>query len=248
MSQTVLLNNIQHQSTRVIASFSAELGDAVASVQVFPTEFIELQKEYAILFRKDADSNQFQATVLLGTEQNENVYLDATHPSGWAAFYVPASVARGPFMIGYQTQQEQGEAVKTPVVHIDMQHPKVNEQQGAELFLEQGGNSPYLQHISKLLEVLHQGIQMQSAMFTAFESCGLIEPVNINFELKSGEKRSLVGNYTINENALRNLSAEQLQQLNQQGFLSLAYAVVASTSNIGKLIERKNNQDSQTGE
>ncbi|QJR81317.1 SapC family protein [Alteromonas pelagimontana] len=243
MTQHVLLNNAQHQHIKVINQFHAQYGDNVAGAMVFPTEFVELQKEYPIVFRRDAETEKYQAMALLGIQQGENLYLDESLDSGWAAHYIPATLARGPFLIGFQTQQENGGTQKVPVIHIDMDHPKVNEQKGRALFLEHGGNSPYLEHVSTILKNMHQGIAANDAMFAAFNEYELIEPVNIEIELDNGEKSRLVGNYTINDSKLQSLNAEQLAKLHHAGFLQLAFAVVASMSNIRKLIEMKNRRD-----
>ncbi|NCP65289.1 MAG: SapC family protein [Paraglaciecola sp.] len=242
MSQHVLLNNIHHQHTRVITQFSHEYGDNIASVVVYPTEFIELQKEYAILIRQHADTEKFYATALLGFQQNENLYLDPKTESGWAAQYIPATIARGPFLIGFQRQQDDPEK-PSPVIHIDMQHPKVNELKGQPLFLAHGGNSAYLEYISKVLNMAHQGLTLNDSMFAVLSEFDLLESVNIEFDLATGEKRRLTGNYTINETKLRTLSPEQLQRLNNMGILALAFAVIFSMTNIRKLIDIKNRRD-----
>ncbi len=127
------------------------------------------------------------------------------------------------------------------MVHIDMDHPKVSEQQGQPLFLPEGGNSPYLEHISTRLLAIHQGVELASLMFSAFEQLELLEPLNIEFSLENGEKHRLLGNYAINESRLAALRGAELEQLHQAGFLALAYAMVSSISNIRHLIERKNN-------
>ncbi len=85
---------------------------------------------------------------------------------------------------------------------------------------------------------------MQETMFDVFSEFDLIEPIDINIDLKSGEKYQLVGNYTINENKLIALNGEQLEKLNKLGFLPLAYAVITSMTNIRRLsnVKEKNNQ------
>lgn len=241
MTKHVLLNNIHHQDTRVIAQFGQEYGDNQANVTVYPTEFIELQKEYPILIRQNPQTDKFFATALLGLEPNENLYLDPNSDSGWAARYIPSNIARGPFLIGFQRQQQDSEQA-TPVIHIDLSHPKVSEKNGQPLFLEHGGSSAYLDYISKVLNVAHQGISINDQVFNAFEQLDLLEPVNIEIDLNSGEKYRLGGYYTVNENKLQALSAEQLSQLNQAGFLQLAYAIIFSMTNIRKLIEIKNSK------
>ena len=64
--------------------------------------------------------------------------------------------------------------------------------------------------------------------------------VNIEFELSNGEKRRLSGNYTIQEERLAALTGSELQALSKSGYLQLAFAVVASMTNVRKLINLKN--------
>lgn len=240
MTNHVLLNNVSHQDLRVATGFSAEYGDNVSSALVFPTEFVELQKEYPILFRQSSGTQKYQATVLLGLSQGENLFLNPNAKSGWDARYIPAAIAKGPFLIGFQSQDPS--QTKTAVVHIDLDHPKVGQQNGYPLFLEHGGNSPYLEHVARVLDMIHQGVAVQELMFNMFSEMDLIEPVNIEIDLNNGEKYQLLGNYTINQEKLAALSGDQLEKLNKPGFLPLAYAVITSMTNIRKLTEIKNSR------
>lgn len=245
MTRHVLLNNIDHQNTRVIHHFSPEFGDNIPNTLVFPTEFIELQKEYPILLRKDDPQGPYQAVVLLGFAAAENLYLNNQHATGWDARYIPASIEKGPFLIGFQRTMGMQDEEPNAVVHIDMNHPKVSEQQGQQLFLSQGGNSPYLEHVSARLETIHQGSKLAPVFFSALEQLELVESVTIEFALQSGDKIRLLGNYCINEQRLATLPADALAKLQQSGFLALIYAMVFSMGNIRHLIERKNSLQSQ---
>lgn len=237
MANNVLLNNVSHQDLKVLARFGAEYGDNVGSVLAFPTEFVELQKEYPILFKRNKETEKYQSIALLGLNQDENLFLNPEVASGWSANYIPAVVAKGPFLIGLHAQ-ESGNA-RSPKIHIDMDNPKVGHEEGYPLFLEHGGNSPYLEHIANLLKIIHQGIAAQNLMFNVFAEMDLIEPVNIDIDLHDGEGYRLMGHYTINEEKLATLSGDQLQKLSKLGFLPLAYAVVASITNIKHLTEKK---------
>ena len=241
MTRHVLLNNIDHQDTRVIHYFGPEFGDNLHSALVFPTEFTELQKEYPILLRKDDPQGSYQAVALLGFAAAENLYLNDQHATGWDARYIPASIEKGPFLIGFQRSMGMQDEMPKAVVHIDMDHPKVNTEQGQQLFLSQGGNSPYLEHISARLETIHQGSKLAPVFYKALEQLELVEPVTIEFALHNSEKIRLLGNYCINEQRLATLPAEALVKLQQSGFLALIYAMVFSMGNIRHLIERKNN-------
>lgn len=239
MANTVLLNNLAHQDLKVVTRFGSEYGDNISSALVFPTEFIELQKEYPILFRKNSDSQKFHATVLLGLSQGENLFLNPTVKAGWDAHYIPAVIAKGPFLIGFRSDSDKN---KVPVIHIDLDHPKANAEKGYPLFLEHGGNGPYLDHIGSILKIIHQGIAVQDAMFNAFVALDLIEPIDIEIDSNTGEKHRLVGNFTINEEKLVALNGERLEKLSKLGFLPLAYAVITSMTNIRRLTEIKNSK------
>lgn len=240
MAKHELLNNIKHQNTKVLPKFGAEYGDDIASVLVFPNEIIELQKEYAITFRK-TENGDYCTVVLLGLEKNENLFLQSDSPSGWNAHYIPAIVEKGPFLIGFQqSQQSQLEENAQPVIHIDVEHPKVSESEGQPLFLEFGGNSKYLEYISGKLQLIHQGMSIEKQMFKTLLELDLLEPCSIEFPLKNGEQCRLTGNHTINQDKLNALSDEALGQLHRAGILPICYAVIASLSNINRLIDAKN--------
>src|ERR1044072_4866376 len=102
MTTRPLLNNVDHHDLRVIVGHSAAFGDAINQALVFPTEFDAVQREYPILFRRDA-AEGLQAVALLGLDRDENLFLDE---AGWHARYVPAGQQRGPFPIGLRQDGE----------------------------------------------------------------------------------------------------------------------------------------------
>jgi hypothetical protein len=79
-------------------------------------------------------------------------------------------------------------------------------------------------------------------MYQRFEQLGLIEPVDLAIELQNGEKHRLHGNYTVSEEKLAALNADDLHQLHQQGFLQSAFLLINSLSNIERLVNMKNRQ------
>lgn len=240
MSKFIMLNNVEHQDLTVDPKFAAEYGDGVASVPTFVTEFIHVQKEYPILFRKDSETNEYQPIVLFGLQKDENLFLDPASPSGWKARYVPAVVARGPFIIGFKDEFVDGEEHKTPMIFVDSESPRLNQENGARVFMEMGGNSPYLDHISQVLQVIHNGVEANKKMFAVFEQCKLIDPVSIDIQLKNDDKHQVTGFYTVSEEKLSGLSEEKIGFLNESGYLFSAFMVAASLSNMQHLIDIKN--------
>jgi hypothetical protein len=236
MTNTALLNNIQHRDLRVIARHSAAFGDNVNQVAIVPTEFEAIQREYPILLSRAA-SGEYQALALLGLDQDENLFLDQ---QGWHARYVPAMQVRGPFLIGFQQQQAGAEPHREPMIHVDLDHPRVSRSEGEPLFLPQGGNSPYLEHITRVLRLMHQGLSVSGAMYAAFAELALIEPVAVQIALNDREQYKLADYYTIGAERLAQLGGANLERLHKAGFLRAAYFLVSSLQNINRLIELKN--------
>jgi len=237
MPRHVMLNNITHKDLRVITRYSAAFCDNVGTVMTVPTEFADLQREYPIFFRKDANTGEFISVALLGFAKDENLFLDES--GGWNAAYVPGVIARGPFLIGFQERQEGGDVQKEPVIHVDLDNPRVSSTEGEPVFLPQGGNSRYLDHIASILNGINLGLGVSKAMFAAFITADLIEPVKVEIKFNAEEQYNLLGLHTINQQKLASLDAETLHQLHRAGFLQGAFLVANSLTNVQRLIELK---------
>lgn len=236
MARYELLNNVTHKDLRVVMRFGREFGDDIGMVLAFPSEYAELQREYPIFFRKDRDSGEWQSVALLGFEQHENLFLQ---DGRWNAAYLPGAVARGPFLIGFQEQRIDNELRTEPVIHVDVEHPRVSFSEGEAVFLPQGGQSPYLQHIANVLRGIRDGTEFGTAMFATFDSMGLIQPVNLDVQLDDKHRVSVNGLHGIDRERLAALDAESLQRLNQAGLLEGAYLVLASLHNVRRLMAEK---------
>ena len=236
MTNTVLLDNVTHKDLRVKTGYSPEFGDKVNSVLVFPTEFASVQREYPILFRRDP-GGELHAVALLGLNKDENLFLDQ---AGWNARYVPAVRQRGPFLIGFRKKDVDGDVMREPVVHVDLDHPRVSESEGEPVFLRHGGNSPVLERASRVLQLIYQGTEAAKRMFAAFEDTNLVEAMEIDLRLDDRVRYKLPGFMTVSQDRLSELGGADLERLNRAGHLHLAMLVVASLGNVSWLIELKN--------
>jgi hypothetical protein len=242
VSQYVMLNNVAHKELRVITRYGKEFGDNVATAIVVPTEFADVQREYPIFFRKDPATGEYSALALMGLQQDENLYLG---PKGWEADYIPGVVARGPFFIGYQRREVNGKVENAPVVHVDLDSPRVNKTEGEAVFTAQGTNTRYLDNIAALLNAVNLGLEVAKPMFEAFIAAELIEPVQLEVTVNSEEQFNLTGLYTISREKLASLDADTLFKLHRAGYLQAAFLVVSSMANVQRLIDLKNRRRNQ---
>ena len=239
MPNFVILNPETHRNTMILSGNSKEYGDSISSTMTFPTEFGDVQSNYPILFRKNPETGEFNSFAMLGFQKDENLFLNV---DGWADVYIPAALAKGPFVIGFQNQESLGKSDREPVINIDMEDIRVSNTGGERLFDENDKLTPYAQKIMTILSGIHQGIEYSKQMFQTFSELDLIEPVTIDVQFDNSEKVQLNGCYTIHEEKLKSLNGEQLEKLNKSGFLQAAYLAIASLNNIKKLIAMKNRQ------
>ena len=236
MARYELLNNVSHKDLRVATGFGPEFGDDVGMVPAFPSEFAELQREYPIFLRKDPGTGEWQSVALLGFEQRENLFLQ---DGRWNAAYLPGAAAKGPFLIGFQEQRVNGELRQEPVMHVDLDHPRVNFTTGEPVFLPQGGNTPYLEHVAAVLRGIRDGSEFGTGMFSALDAMGLIQPVNLDVQLDDRHRVGVNGLHGIDRERLTALDGNALVELNRAGYLEGAYLILASLHNMRRLMAEK---------
>lgn len=223
----VLLNNVDHRDLRVAVGHHARYGDAINQTRIFPAEFEEAQREYAILLRRD-DAGQFLAVVLLGLDPDENVFLSGEQ---WDARYVPATRARGPFSIGVDADGE-------PMIHVEDDHPRIDAN-GAPVFREHGGNAPLLDHVSAMLQRIYTGLQDEQALYAALSDAGLLTPATLQLELAEGRRYNLPDHWTVDAERLAALGGDMLARLHRADHLRAAIWIASSLGNVRHLIDRK---------
>jgi len=232
MSNNVLLNNVEHKDLRVITTRSAEYGDNVMLAVTFPGEFRDLQAHYPIVFRKNAQG-QFEPVALLGFKDGQNLFLTQ---DGWDATYIPMTIERLPFLIGFSHDRQ-------PMMHVDLDHPRVSRTQGEPVFREFGGNTDFLERMNSLLLAIHQGLAANEPFIGALLQYELLESFVLDIQLNDGSQNRLVGFYTIHEERLLDLNGAVLERLNRAGHLHAIHMAIASLSNFRALIERVNKRN-----
>jgi hypothetical protein len=235
MSKAIVLNNVDHKNLKVDTRPESSNNKHVNRTLVHATEIAELHKEFPLVFYKHPDNGQTQLHAILGLEKDENLFIGE---NGWTTRFVPALLARGPFSLGYN--KTENDEPSTPIICIDMEDPRVNTEHGEDIFLQFGGEAPYLDYVKKALKTIERGLQFDKTLFTLAESMALLEPVAIQIKLSNVEEVNFSDYYTVNQEKLAQLDGESLAKLNQFGVLSLLYFVLSSMGNFQQLIELKN--------
>ena len=188
MTNHVLLNNVDHKDLKVITTHSAEFGDNVQCAMTFSWEFRSIQAHYPIFFSKNAESGEFAAVAMFGFEEKENLFLS---DSGWDATYIPMSIRREPFLIGLQHSMDASGGEPEPVIHVNMDSPRVSESDGEPVFLPHGGISPFLEQTNSILNTINEGFAVHQLFIKELVEHKLLEPFAIDIKLNEGSQKRL---------------------------------------------------------
>jgi hypothetical protein len=233
MSKATVLNNVDHKNFKIDTQSESNLH--VNRCLAYATEINELHKEFPLVFYKNPDG-QTQLHAILGLEKDENLFVEEM---GWTTRFVPALLARGPFSLGYKKSEKENNEQQDPVICIDMEDPRVNTEQGEDIFLQFGGEAPYLNYVKKALQTIDSGMQYDKTLFTLVKTMDLLEPVSIQIKLSNVEEINFSDYYTINQDKLAKLDGASLAELNKYGVLSLLYFVISSLGNFQTLMGLK---------
>jgi len=233
MSNIQALDSNVHGDLRVNMAHGPELGDAINQVQIFATEFEEAQRHYPILFSRN-DEGRLLALAVLGFAKDENLFLVGNR---WDA-YVPALIARGPFLIA-------GGESEDPVIAVDLDHMRIcrGEGEGLPLFREHGGHAPALEAAMQALRAIHVGNQHAQAMQDAFEQHALLEEANLEVAIDAETTMNFEGFAVITHERIAGLGGASLEDLNRKGFLLPAIFAASSLQNMQHLVMRRRMKD-----
>lgn len=227
MTRHALLSNTVHKDLRVITRHDPRLGDDVMAVLTFPAEFRNVQAHYPIVFTKSKEGD-FVPLALFGFREKQNLFLGA---DGWDASYVPLMVERQPFLIGPAANDE-------PVIHIDLDSPRVSRTEGELVFLEHGGNTEFLNRVGSVLATIHQGMAATKPFIAALNEYDLLESFALDIKFRDGAEHRFTGFHTVQEDKLAKLDGTALGRLHEKGYLQAIFMVVASLSRFRDLIDR----------
>ena len=225
----VPVSNGRHAKCSVEAGKGFAFTRNINSVPLMAVEFPQAAPEYAIVFAQNGDD--IVPVVILGARQNENLFVGGD--DAWQGTYVPAFIRRYPFVFSIS---EDG---KTFTLCVDEAFQGLNYQgRGQALFTADGKHTPYVDNVLKFLQEYRVQFTRTQAFGKKLKELNLLEPMQAQFTLESGEKMSLAGFQAVDRKRLKALSGEALQQLAANDELELIYLHLQSMRNFTGVKDR----------
>ena len=201
----------------------------VNSVPLVAAEFSSAAAEYAIVFSGPEDT--LMPVVVLGVKEDENLYLNEN--GEWQAKYIPAFVRRYPFVF---SSADEG---KTFTLCVDEEFAGCNQEGlGERLFDSQGERTQYLQNVLSFLSVYQGQFQRTQVFCKKLQEHDLLEPMQAQFTLGTGEQLSLTGFVAVNRERLKALPDAVIAEMARTDELELVYTHLQSMRNFTPMFER----------
>lgn len=230
-----ILTSDQHRSIAVDTRARPEYGDMVNRAVALSAEFNELHREFPLLLRKTDEAPGFVAHAILGFEKGENLFVEGDR---WTSTFVPATLARGPFSLGYVRGSDGSDTPAGVKVMVDDQHPRLRAG-GEPVFLPLGGETPYLEGIKRVLQIVDAGLRADHVLYRELVAMELLEEVKIQISVFAELRYDFAGYHTVNQQKFAALDADRLLKLHRLGLLGPIYFLVSSLGNFKRLVDLK---------
>ena len=218
----------RHKDVAIKAGNDFSFAKSVNSVPLLTSEFDLSSGEYAIVF--SGDGKDVMPAALLGVRDQENLYID--DKGAWSAKYIPAFVRRYPFVFSTQDKN-------TFSLCIDEDFPGINRKGlGERLFDAEGERTQYLKNVLGFLQAYQAQFEATRAFCQRLVALNLLEAMQAQFRLRSGQRIMLGGFMAVNRERLKALSGDALARLMAAGDLDLIYAHLHSQRNFTPTAER----------
>ncbi|MEL7301264.1 MAG: SapC family protein [Pseudomonadota bacterium] len=222
----------KHAKMCVKAGDSYAFASKVNSVPLTASEFAEAGAEYPIVFAGEGEN--VIPTAILGVAGEKNAFV--SEEGGWGGRYIPAFIRRYPFVFSQQTADNQ------LVLHIDESFEGCNTKgRGERLFDSDGSQTQYLKNVLAFLQDYQARFNRSQAFCKRLVELELLRPMQAQFTLPDGERRSLTGFMTVDRDKLKTLEGDMLSTLMSTDELECIFLHLASLRHFGQVADRAAN-------
>jgi hypothetical protein len=197
---------------------------------------------YPIVFVQNPGNQVFHPVAMLGLRQGENAYYNA---EGWDGTYVPLMIQRHPFMIGFDDAKPEDSKELTACLNRTSPFLTDDPNEGIALFKEDGTETDLLVTVHNLLRGIFDGERLTEQFTAKLTELKVFAPFEFVMQMQSGETRKITGMFTIDEQKMRELKPEQLQELHKLDFLAPAYIIMGTLFQLNTLLKLRNKKNEE---
>ncbi|OGA11877.1 MAG: hypothetical protein A3D95_07565 [Betaproteobacteria bacterium RIFCSPHIGHO2_12_FULL_69_13] len=202
---------------------------ALNALAITGAEFTAAARDYPIVFASLDRARSFAPVVVLGLDEGENLFVDASGEWDRSAYF-PAFVRRHPFCIS--KLYVDGEPRSERVVCVAKAYV---DDSGVQLFDAQGRPAARWGALERLLAAYEADLDLTAQMCAALARLRLFEPFSMRVVGEDLAEIKLAGMYRVGEARLRDLKPASHKVLVAKGFMGRIYAHLHSLENFARL-------------
>ena len=241
MANIVPVRKEQHQKLKLANTRNISHIAGQHIVPVSAAEYAQSSASFPIVLVKNPESERFRSVAMLGLEAGENLFFQ---DDKWIALSMPQSISMVPFSLGIDPAQE-----NTLTACIDLDSEFVGEDKDLALFEDDGKESEVLTNVQQALGRLYDNERMTETFIKELQDNDLLQELELNIALSTGEKKKLVGIFTISEDKIKNLSDDKVLDFHKRGCCVPIYSMLGSLTQMNHLVQLRNrvSEDKVTG-
>lgn len=230
MHNLIALSASEHRDTAVAANAALVYAQSQHLLNVRIHEISQLLADVPVFFSRHQQSGQWLLSGLYSFTPAENLLLQQNQ---WLGSYQPVCLQTYPLMLG-------ADAAQLLLIADERVLQTTATPNATALFEQNGQPSTYLRQQKALLDKDLQQEYLTFQFVKAVAALGLIKELDLHLLYADGSSQLIKGLATVDEDKLQLLSGEQLQQLQQQGYLLLLHAMLLSITRLNRLIQLHN--------
>lgn len=226
------LTNVNHRDLRVVDNAANKFAAKQHVLRIQATEVGRAGTDFPVLFSRSPSDNRWALSAITSLEAETNLFVK---DGRWTAAFRPMSLDTHPLYLVNAPGTEEGFAIGIAENSDDF-----SRESGERLFDDEGNPSEYLSGVTKRLEEGLQEEMRSQAFVQTIDEIGMLRAIDMHVQYEDGTVKTITGLMVPDEEKLRNLTAEQLLELNQKGYLVPIHASLASTFQLAALVKRHN--------
>jgi hypothetical protein len=232
MANIVPIKKDQHQNLKLAKTRDLSHVEGQHIIPVTAAEFAQASANFPIVLVKNPDSERYRGVAMLGLESGENLFYQ---DNKWTAVSVPQSISMVPFSLGIDPEKE-----NTLTACVDLDSEFVGEDKDLPLFEDDGKESEVMVNLQQALGRLYDNERMTEKFINELQENDLLQELELNIALSTGEKKKLVGIFTINEEKVKALPDDKVLDFHKRGLFVPIYSMLGSLSQVNRLAQLRN--------
>jgi hypothetical protein len=232
MANIVPIQKEQHQSIKLAKARDLSHVKGQHIIPLTAAEFAQASGSFPIVLVKNPDSDRYRGVAMLGLEAGENLFYQ---DEKWTAISIPQSISMVPFSLGLDPEKE-----NTLTACIDLDSEFVGEDKDLALYEDDGKESEVLVNVQQALGRLYDNERMTEKFIKELQDNDLLQELELNIALSTGEKKKLVGIFTINEEKIKELADDKVLDFHKRGLFVPIYSMLGSLSQMNRLAQLRN--------